>query len=127
MQKKNTGMNLTIFISKPDGNVDLNDCEKLFKALDEPLDSADPTNGSPYIMNISSLGLDRPIKSDKDFNRCLNSEVTVKTYEAIDSAKQFEGTLSSFNNNEISLLLTNGKIVNINRLNIAVCKLNIKF
>lgn len=95
-EKKNDGMNLTIYIDKV-GGVDINDCEKLHRAIDEPLDSLDPIQG-PYILNVSSLGLDRPIKTDRDFARNMGKVVTVKLYKP-DSAgnKKYTGTLVDYN------------------------------
>ena len=121
--KKNTGMNLTIFISKEDGCVDLNDCEKLFKALDEPLDIADPTNGAPYIMNVSSLGLDRPLKTPRDFARNINKEIEVKLFSPINKKKEFIGTLIAFDDNSITL----ANNLTIDKKQIAICKPYIKF
>lgn len=120
--KKNTGMNLSIFISKPNGVVDLNDCERLFKALDEPLDIADPTNGSPYIMNVSSLGLDRPLKTQRDFERNLNKEIEVKLYVPIKNKKELVGVLTDFDENTITI----NNII-LDKKHIAICKPYIKF
>ena len=121
--KKNTGMNLTIFISKENGIVNINDCENLFRALDEPLDIADPTNGASYIMNVSSIGLDRPIKADRDFKRNLNKEIEVKLFTPLNNKKEYLGTLTQFNN-EIIMLDNN---ITIERKLIANCKPHIKF
>ena len=64
--RKHNGMNLTFFIDK-EGGVTIDDCEKLHRAIDEPLDILDPTNGASYILNVSSLGIDRPLKTERDF------------------------------------------------------------
>lgn len=124
--KKQNGMNLTLFITKKDSTVTIQDCELVHRTVDPILDELDPTNGASYYLNVSSLGLDRPIKSDKDFNRCLGKEVVVKTYEALQGTKQFEGVLKAYTDTNIDLQIKES-IVNINRSNIAVCKLNIKF
>ena len=121
--KKNTGMNLTIFISKKNGVVNINDCENLFRALDEPLDIADPTNGASYIMNVSSIGLDRPIKADRDFKRNLNKEIEIKLFKPLNNKKEYLGILTQFNN-EIIILDNN---ITIERKLIANCKPHIKF
>lgn len=49
-------MNLEITIDR-DGGVDINDCEKVHRAIDEPLDELNPTGDTPYILSVSSLGL----------------------------------------------------------------------
>ena len=74
--RKHNGMNLTFFIDK-EGGVTIDDCEKLHRAIDEPLDILDPTNGASYILNVSSLGIDRPLKTERDFAR--NAEIRLKT------------------------------------------------
>lgn len=125
-QKKQNGMNLTLFITKKEATVTIQDCELVHRTVDPLLDELDPTNGASYYLNVSSLGLDRPIKSDKDFNRCLGKEVVVKTYEAVNGNKQFEGLLKAYTDTNIDLQVKDS-IININRSNIAVCKLNIKF
>lgn len=125
-QKKQNGMNLTLFIIKKEGTITIQDCEQVHRTVDPILDELDPTNGSPYYLNVSSIGLDRPLKSDKDFNRCLGEEVIVKTYESVDGNKQLEGLLKAYTDNNIDLQVKED-IISINRSNIAVCKLNIKF
>ncbi len=121
--KKNTGMNLTVFISKEEGSINLDDCENLSKALDEPLDKLDPTNGASYIFNVSSLGLDRPLKTDRDYKRNLNKEIEVKLYTQLNGKKEYVGILTDFSNETITL---NNEII-LNKKDIANSKPYIKF
>ena len=121
--KKNNGMNLTIYISKDDGIVDLNDCENLSRALDEPLDKLDPTNGASYIFNVSSLGLDRALKTERDYQRNLNKEIEVKLYTNFNGKKEYTGILTSYTDEEITL----DNVTIINKKLIANCKPYIKF
>lgn len=93
--KKANGMNLTIFIDKV-GGVDINDCEKLHRLIDEPLDVLDPTQGKSYILNVSSLGIDRPLKTFRDFQRNENKEIVIKLFAPIDGKKIYEGVLCEF-------------------------------
>ena len=111
--KKHDGDNLTIYIDKI-GGVTLEDCEAVHRAVDAPLDECDPTCGKPYTLNISSPGVDRPIVTDKDYNRNLGEELEVKLFQAIEKKKVFVGTLLRFNENEITLEI-NGKQQNIER------------
>ncbi len=104
-EKKYDGMNLTVFIDK-DGGVSIDDCEKLHRAIDEPLDRLDPIEGS-YTLNVSSLGIDRPLKTDRDFKRNLNKKITVKLYSALNGKKKFSGVLLSFD--DASFVLDTGK------------------
>ena len=65
---------ITVFIETSDG-VDLDTCEKFHNAIMEPIDEIDPSYGAPYTLNVSSPGLDRPFKTERDFGRNLGKEV----------------------------------------------------
>lgn len=112
--KKYNGDNLTVVIDKREGFIDISDCEKVHRAIDEPLDELDPTDGKPYTLNVSSPGVDRPIVTDKDYNRNLGEVLEVKLFQAIDKKKIFVGTLQSFDENEIQLLV-DSKVVKLER------------
>lgn len=90
--KKHDGMNLTVYIHSEKG-ISIDDCVLVHKTIDPILDEIDPTEGDKYILNVSSLGLDRPIKTDADFNRNLNKEITVKFYAPVDGKKEIFGKL----------------------------------
>lgn len=100
--KERTGMALTLFIYSKNG-ISLDDCEKVSNAIDAPLDNLNPTNDEPYTLNVSSLGLDRPIKTADDVRRCLGCEVEVKLYAPINNQKIFTGVLAEYDQNGISL------------------------
>jgi ribosome maturation factor RimP len=91
---------LTVFIDK-EGGVDLEACEKFHKAIDEPLDTFDPTYGLAYTLNVSSLGLDRPFKTEKDFLKNIGNEVEFKLFAPFMGKKQFEGILKEYDTNFI--------------------------
>lgn len=100
--KKVDGYNLTVFIDSKNG-ISLDDCEKVHNAIDEPLDELDPTNGESYTLNVSSPGLDRPLKTDKDFERNLGNTLEVSLYAAVKKCKNFVGELVSFDENSITI------------------------
>lgn len=83
---------LTVYIDK-DGGVDLDTCEKFHRAIDELLDEVDPTFGAPYTLNVSSPGLDRPLKTDRDFQKCLGEKVEVKLFAPLQGKKFIEAVL----------------------------------
>lgn len=117
-KKEFNGMVLAVCIDKP-GGVDINDCEKLSRALDEPLDIADVTNGASYNLNVSSYGLDRNLKTDYDFNKFLNEKIVIKFYKPIiANKKEIVATLISFGNDCLEIEL-NGKKEKINRKDMA--------
>lgn len=93
---------LTIYIDK-DGGVDLNACEAFHRAIDDVLDELDPTFGAPYTLNVSSPGLDRPLKTERDFKKCLNEKVEVKLFAPIKGKKFFEAKLVGFDENCVEL------------------------
>ena len=124
--KKQNGMNLTLFITKDADKVTIQDCELVHRTVDPILDELDPTNGQSYYLNVSSVGLDRPLKLDKDFERCMGQEVIAKLYEAQNKQKEFIGTIKSYNQDEL-VLVVGGEEVVIKRQNLANCKINIKF
>jgi ribosome maturation factor RimP len=93
---------LTIYIDK-EGGVDLDSCELFHRAIDVPLDEFDPTFGQPYTLNVSSLGVDRPFKTDKDFNSHIGEMVEVKLYNSIRGKKLIEGVLNSYDGKIITV------------------------
>ncbi len=93
---------LTIFIDK-EGGVDLDACERFHNAINEPLDQLDPTFGAQYTLNVSSLGIDRPFKTDKDFTDHIGQRVEVKLYGSIKGKKFYDGELLAYNGETITL------------------------
>ena len=93
---------LTVYIDI-EGGVDLNTCEKFHHAIDTVLDEFDPTFGEPYTLNVSSPGLDRPLKTARDFAKCMNEKVEVKLFAPLKGKKFFEATLVGYDGNCIEL------------------------
>ena len=94
---------LTLYIWSEDHPISLDDCAAVHEAVDPVLDELDPTGGAPYTLNVSSLGLDRPIVTDGDFRRSLGKEVTAKFFAPIDGQKEWSGTLTAFTEDRFSL------------------------
>ena len=93
---------LTLYIDAA-GGVDLTLCEKFHRAVDGPLDELDPTFGAPYTLNCSSAGLDRPFKTQRDFERHYGERVELHLYAPIGGKKLHDGELVSYNGAEIVL------------------------
>lgn len=125
--KKQNGMNLTIFITSSNASITIKDCELVHRTIDPILDDLDPTKGEHYYLNVSSVGLDKALKSDKDFNRCIGKEVIVKLFVQKDNKKEIVGLLKSFDENAITIEVEDNTSFSISRQNIALCKQNIKF
>ncbi len=100
--KQGKNPSLTIFIDK-DGGVDLDACEKFHNAIFDPIDELDPTFGAQYTLNVSSLGVDRPFKTEKDFLDHIGQRVEVKLYASIKGKKFYDGELISYDGQTIVL------------------------
>ena len=93
---------LTVFIETESG-VDLDTCEKFHNAIMEPIDELDPTYDKPYTLNVSSPGLDRPFKTERDFERNLSKEVEIKLYAPLKGKKYLEGVMTAFDENSVTV------------------------
>ena len=97
---------LTLYIDR-EGGVSLDDCELVSNTVDPILDEADPIEGA-YYLSVSSVGLDRPLRKDKDFNRNLGKKLDIRLYAPLDGKKELVGTLVSFTGDELTVLLEQG-------------------
>lgn len=115
---------LRVFMDKPEG-ITVNDCEIVSRALEAKLDVKDPVK-DPYILEVSSPGLDRPLKKDKDFERHLGDMVEMKLYKAIDKVKDYTGELNAYDEETLTLLVDE-ELVTFNRKDVAIIRLAIIF
>lgn len=126
-QKEQGNWVLTLYIERADGSaVDMDDCEKVSRAVDPVLDEADPIKDA-YYLSVSSIGLDRPLKKDRDFERNLGKKVTVKLYAPLEKKKEYTGVLQDFNAEGFTLELEGGKPLAILRKDAAQVKPYIEF
>ena len=113
---------LRVYIDKP-GGITIDDCEAVSRRLSDLLDEKDFINDA-YIMEVSSPGLDRPLKKDKDFARSIGKDVELKTYKAIDKCKEFTGTLKAYDADTVTLTMPDpGGDITFNRKDIALSRL----
>ena len=124
-EKKYDGMNLTVVIDK-DGGVTIDDCEKLHRAIDGPLDELDPID-TAYILNVSSPGIDRPLKTERDYKRNLNKKISVKLYKPLDNKKVYDGVLVSFDEETFTIQQKNDKLISFNKKDTAKVEPIIEF
>ncbi|MCM3713232.1 ribosome maturation factor RimP [Halalkalibacter oceani] len=92
---------LRVFIDSDTG-VDLEDCGQVSERLSEKLDELDPIDQA-YFLEVSSPGAERPLKNEKDIMKAIGKAVHVTTYEPIDGEKMFEGTLTSFDGEQLEI------------------------
>ena len=126
--KTKEGDALTVFIDK-EGGVSLNDCEAVHNAIDAPLDDLDPTDGKPYTLNVSSPGLDRPFKTDRDFAKHIGFKVETSLFASIAGVgKKFVATLAAYDpQSGVATLELDGKPVAIDKKDIALIREHIEF
>lgn len=126
--KTKQGDALTVFIDK-EGGVSLNDCEAVHNAIDAPLDELDPTQGKPYTLNVSSPGIDRPFKSDRDYVKHIGTKIETSLFAPIEGVgKKFVATLTAYDPQTATATLeADGKTLEINTKNIAIIREHIEF
>ncbi len=116
---------LRIFIDKT-GGITLDDCQNVSEALSERLDELDPIEEN-YFLEVSSPGLDRPLKKESDFEKFKGEIVEVKLYEPLMGQKVLEGELLGLVDNKIQLDIKNAGLIEIPRDKVAMTRLAIKF
>ena len=94
---------LRFFIDKPEGKIDLDDCEKVSQRISDFLDEKDPISES-YNLEVSSCGLERHLREPEHFKWAIGKKIIVKLFKAQNGKKEFEGVLQSFENNTLSIL-----------------------
>ena len=97
IDKEPAGKYLRFYIDRPEG-ISLDDCEAYHKAVRQLADTVDYD-----FMEVSSPGIDRPLKKDRDFERALGTEVEIKLFKAIDGVKVITGTLAGLEDGDIVL------------------------
>lgn len=115
---------LRAYIDK-EGGVTINDCEKVSRALEEKLEVSDPIKDA-YILEVSSPGLDRPLKKDKDYERALGKDVEFKLYKALKGQKEFVGTLTGYTSDTMTVTV-DGESMDFERKALALIRMYIEF
>ena len=117
---------ITIYVDKlPDG-MSLDDCEKIHYEIEPIIDDIDPTDGKPYVLEVSSPGLDRPFKKQRDFERNYGRAVEVRLYAPLKGAKVYEGVLKLRTDGYV-LLDVGGEDVVIENTRIAAVRPLVRF
>ena len=114
---------LRLYIDKPEG-VDLEDCERTSRAVENVLDENDPIP-SAYALEVSSPGIERKLTRGAHFNRYVGHKIRVRLYAPHNGRKNFRGILTAHENNAITLELEPGHTVQFPCESIAVCTLAI--
>lgn len=115
---------LRVFIDKPEG-VTVDDCQNISHQIEDMIE-IDEIVSPAYILEVSSPGLDRPLKNEKDFLRYQGRKVAVNTFSAIDKKKNFSGNIQTCKDREL-FLEEHGKLIKIPLDKIAKATLEIEF
>lgn len=116
---------LRAYIDK-EGGITINDCETVSRALNVKLDEADFIEES-YILEVSSPGLGRPLKKEKDYIRSMGKEVEVRTFRPIQREKEFYGILSAYDSDTVTLAMEDGASMTFQKSDIALIRLAFDF
>ena len=123
--KEGANWYLRVYIDKECG-VTIDDCEAVSRLLEEKMDAEDPIEQA-YILEVSSPGIDRPLKKPADFERFQGEIIDVKLYQARDGRKQFQGKLAGYADGMITLEEEDGNILEFEQKDTASVKLAVIF
>lgn len=125
--KEGADFYLRVFIDREDNSIGLEECEIVSNRLSEKLDEIDPIEGS-YILEVSTPGIERPLKKIEDFERFKGELVTIKTYAPIEGNKEFTGIIKGRDDDRIHLYLKDSdSLMEIPYSSVAVAHLTVEF
>ena len=116
---------LRAYIDKP-GGITVDDCEVVSRAFSDILDEKDYIEDT-YIFEVSSPGLGRPLKKEKDFQRSIGEEVEIRTYRAVDKQKEFIGILVEYDKDTVTIEYEDETTQRFDRSDIALIRLALHF
>lgn len=116
---------LRVYIDK-EGGITIDDCELISRGLSDLLDEQDFISDS-YILEVSSPGLGRQLKKDKDFARSIGEDVEIKLYRALNKQKEIFGILKDFDQDTVVIELEDESEIVIERKDIAIIRLGFDF
>lgn len=123
--KEGSNWYLRAYVDKP-GGITINDLESVSRILSDKLDEEDFISDA-YILEVSSPGLGRPMKKDKDFDRNMGNEIEIHLYRAIDRQKQYVGLLKAYDGETITIENEDGSEIIIDRVNVSLVRPTIDF
>ncbi len=123
--KEGSNWYLRAYIDK-EGGIAVDDCEMISRRLSDWLDEEDFINDS-YILEVSSPGLGRQLKKEKDFARSIGKEVELHLYRQRNQQKEFTGILSGYDKDTVTLKMEDGNELVFERTDIALLRLAFDF
>ena len=126
--KEGSNYYLRVYADKP-GGININDCVDVSRQLNPLLDPYEKEFPDTYILEVSSPGLLRPLKKDKDFERNIGKMIEIKLFKPLSdlNIKEFEGELVSYNAKTITVLLDDDSETVIDRNNLSLVRPAIEF
>lgn len=106
--KEGTSWYLRIYIDK-DGGVNIDDCAAMSRAVDEPLDEADPIDQA-YFLEVCSPGIERELRREEHFAAYIGQKVKVRLIRAVDGVREFSGVLKDFQDGVLTVETSQGSI-----------------
>lgn len=116
---------LRVFVDKP-GGITIDDLESVSRSLSDKLDENDFID-EQYILEVSSPGLGRPMKKDRDFDRNMEKVVEIHLYKAQDGEKEWIGQLKGYDEETITIELEEGNEIKLDRANVSLAREYIEF
>ncbi len=120
--KEGSDKYLRVYLDKPEG-ITIDDCSNVNSQLSKRLDEIDPIK-EQYFLEVSSPGIDRPFKTEKDFELNINNDVEVSLYRAIEGSKKYTGKLIKKGKDTITIETLEKQLIieikNISKINKAV-------
>ena len=113
---------LRIFIDK-DGGVTIEDCENMSRAMDAPLDEADPIPQS-YCLEVSSPGVERELTRDSHFEACKGEKIKLRLIRALEGKRDFSGVLEDKDGKQITVRLEDGSAMVVDKKETSYIKLD---
>ncbi len=124
--KEGSSHYLRVYADK-EGGITIDDCVEISRALSPKLDAYDKDIPDPYILEVSSPGLLRPLKKDKDFARNLGKMAELKLFQPVDGYKEFEAELKEYDEKTLTVILEDDTEMTIDRSNLALVRLAFDF
>jgi ribosome maturation factor RimP len=116
---------LRLYLDKPDGTVDINDCEAISRAVDPILDEKDPIPES-YHFEVCSAGLERALKRPGDFERFMGSPVMVKLYRPRNGLKEIPCVLRGYEDGKVTVE-AGKETITFEKSEVALVRLRVEF
>lgn len=123
--KEGSNWYLRAYIDKP-GGITIDDLEMVSRALSDKLDEEDFI-ADAYILEVSSPGLGRPLKKEKDFARSIGEEVEVHLYRAVNRQKEFVGLLKAYDKEGFTIEKEDGEEITFIKAEVALVRLTFEF